>query len=280
MQPHDHFSNTEERIMIPLSPRQLDIVALAKAQGRVNVEDLADGFNVTRQTIRRDLNELCDRGLLNRFHGGAVAPSGVVNVAYEARRRLAPEAKRAIGITAAALVPDGASLLINIGTTTEQVAMALRQRDGLMVITNNINVANILQGYEANQVIVAGGVLRHSDGGIVGEQAVDFIRQFRVDYAIIGASAIDADGSLLDYDYREVSVARTIIDCARKSILVADAIKLERSAPVRIGHLSELDHFVTDRAPPERIQRLCHEEGVEVHLPELSNANERTVAGE
>jgi DeoR family transcriptional regulator, glycerol-3-phosphate regulon repressor len=252
--------------MEPLSPRQLDIVALAKVSGRVGVDELADKFKVTRQTIRRDLNELCDRGALNRFHGGAVPPSGVVNVAYEARRRLATDAKRNIGITAASLVPDGASILINIGTTTEQVATALRSRQGLMVITNNINVANILHGYDANQVIVAGGELRHTDGGIVGEQTVDFIRQFKVDFAIIGTSAIDPDGSLFDFDYREVKVAKTIIDCARKSILVADSMKLERTAPVRIGHISELDHLVTERAPPRRFQRKCDEHGVQINL--------------
>lgn len=253
-------------MMTPLSPRQLEIVEIAKVKGRVDVDDLALKFDVTKQTIRRDLNELCERGVLNRFHGGAVPPSGAVNVAYEARRQLAPAEKSAIGHVAAALVPDGASILINIGTTTEQVAVALRQRQGMMIITNNINVANILQGYESNQIIVAAGVLRHSDGGIVGEQAVEFIRQFKVDYAIIGASAIDADGSLLDYDYREVSVARTIIDCARKSILVADGSKFERSAPVRIGHLSDLDHFVTDRSPPARVKRSCNEANVEIHL--------------
>lgn len=252
--------------MEPLSPRQLDIVALAKAEGRVTVDGLAERFTVTPQTIRKDLNELCEQGVLSRFHGGALPRSGVANFAYEARRQLAPDAKRAIGEAAAAIVPEGASLLINIGTTTEQVATALRGRDGLMVITNNINVANILQGYKTIEVIVAGGVLRHSDGGIVGEAAVDFIRQFKVDFAIIGASAIDSDGSLLDYDYREVKVAKTIISSARTSILVADAMKFDRTAPVRIGHLSQLDHFVTETAPPPSIRQICTDHGVELHL--------------
>lgn len=249
-----------------LSPRQSDIVALAKTEGRVTVDDLAERFGVTPQTIRKDLNDLCDRGMLARYHGGAVPASGVVNFGYEARRQLAPDAKRAIGVAAAQLIPDGASILINIGTTTEQVAMALRGRQGLMVITNNINVANILQGHEAIEVIVAGGVLRHTDGGIVGEAAVDFIRQFRVDYAVIGASAIDRDGTLLDYDYREVKVAKAIIGNARKSILVADAMKYERSAPVRIGHISELDFFVTDSEPPLPLLNVCRDNAVEIEI--------------
>lgn len=249
-----------------LTPRQSDIVALARAEGRVTVEDLAERFAVTPQTIRKDLNELCDTGVLNRFHGGAMPASGTANYGYEARRQLAPEEKRAIGLAAAELIPDGASLLINIGTTTEQVATALRGRKDLMIITNNINVAHILQGYNDLEVVVAGGVLRHSDGGIVGEAAVDFIRQFKVDFAVIGTSAIDHDGTLLDFDYREVKVAKAIMDCARKSILVADAMKFERTAPVRVGHLTDLDIFVTDKPIEPSLATTCREHNVRVEI--------------
>ena len=217
--------------MYLLSPRQTDIVVLAKSEGRVSVEGLADRFNVTPQTIRKDLNDLCERGVLQRYHGGAILASGTANLGYEARRKLATEEKRRIGLKAASLIPDSSSLLINIGTTTEQVAAALRGKHGLLVITNNMNVANILQGYEQIEIIVAGGVVRHLDGGVVGEAAVDFIRQFKVDYAVIGTSAIDEDGTLLDFDYREVKVAQAIINCARRSILVADSMKFERTAP-------------------------------------------------
>ncbi|HEU0058836.1 MAG TPA: DeoR/GlpR family DNA-binding transcription regulator [Hyphomicrobiaceae bacterium] len=252
--------------MYLLSPRQSDIVALAKSEGRVSVEGLADRFNVTPQTIRKDLNDLCERGVLQRYHGGAILASGTANLGYEARRKLATDEKRRIGFKAASLIPDSSSLLINIGTTTEQVAAALRGKHGLLVITNNINVANILQGYEQIEIIVAGGVVRHQDGGVVGEAAVDFIRQFKVDYAVIGTSAIDEDGTLLDFDYREVKVAQAIMNCARKSILVADSMKFERTAPVRIGHISQLDYFVTEIAPPQRVRELCRESDVAVEI--------------
>ncbi len=247
-----------------VQPRQADILAVARHTGRVHVEQLARQFEVTPQTIRKDLNDLCERGLLQRVHGGAVIASGIVNVGYEARRNLAAAEKQRIGRAAASLIPDRCSILINIGTTTEQVAMALRSKVGLLVITNNINVVNILYGYSEIETIVAGGLVRHADGGIVGEQAVDFIKQFKVDHAIIGTSAIDADGSLLDYDYREVKVAQAIIDNTRSTILVADAMKLERSAPVRIGHLSQMDCFVTDRPLPERLDELCRDNDVQV----------------
>jgi DeoR family glycerol-3-phosphate regulon repressor len=250
--------------MEPWTPRKVDIVALARSEGRVSVEGLAERFEVTPQTIRKDLNDLCDRGLLQRFHGGAVLASGIANFGYEARRNLATDEKRRIGVAAASLIPDNSSLLINIGTTTEQVATALREKRGLMVITNNVHVINILQGCDQIEIIVAGGVVRHADGGIVGEAAVDFIRQFKVDYAVIGASAIDEDGALLDFDYREVKVARAIMECARHSVLVADRMKFERTAPVRIGHIAQLDYFVTDALPSPRLREVCRDTGVEV----------------
>ncbi len=252
--------------MDPLTPRQTDILAEARAGGRVVVEALADRFAVTPQTIRKDLNELCERRLLQRVHGGAVLRSGVENLGYAARRLVAAEEKRRIGAAAAGLIPENCSLFITIGTTTEQVAQALGDHQGLLVITNNLNVANILRPSPQIEVIIAGGVLRRSDGGIVGEATVDFIGQFKMDYAVIGASAIDADGALLDYDYREVRVARAIIDNARRVLLVADSLKLQRTAPVRIGHMAQIDVFVTDALPSEKLTRLCATAGVDLVL--------------
>ncbi len=255
---------------LAVTPRQHDIVILAREAGRVDVESLAGRFSVTPQTIRKDLNDLCERGLLQRFHGGAVFASGVANFGYEARRQIAPDEKRRIGMKAASLIPDHCSILINIGTTTEQVATALRGRKGLLVITNNVNVVNILMGNPDIELIVAGGVVRPADGGVVGEAAVDFIRQFKVDYAIIGTSGIDEDGTLLDYDYREVKVARAIMGSARQTMLVADSLKYERTAPVRIGHLSDLDCFVTNEMPPPRLAAICNESGVRVELADTA----------
>lgn len=254
--------------MEPVTPRQSEILDRARRAGRVDVDGLAADFDVTPQTIRKDLNELCERGMLQRVHGGAVLPSGIANYAYDARRQLAAEEKRRIGLRAASLIPDNASIMLNIGTTTEQVARALRQHDGIMAITNNINVANILRAAPAVEVIIAGGQVRASDGGIVGEAAADFIRQFKVDYAVIGVSAIDHDGALLDFDYREVKVAQAIMANARHVILVADATKFERTAPVRIGHLSQVNTFITDTCRHDTVRTICRD--AEVQLIETS----------
>jgi DeoR family transcriptional regulator, glycerol-3-phosphate regulon repressor len=230
----------------------------------VLVEDLAAHFALTPQTIRKDLNELCDRRILIRTHGGALFTYGAANLEYEQRRTIAAAQKQAIGAAAARLIPNRASLFINIGTTTEAVADALLEHDGLLVITNNINVANRMRVFPSFEVIIAGGAVRASDGGIVGEAAIDFIEQFKVDFAVIGTSAIDPDGSLLDFDVREVKVAQAILANARHAILVADSSKFERTAPVRIAHISMVHTFITDRCRPAGIRNLCRDAGVDI----------------
>jgi DeoR family transcriptional regulator, glycerol-3-phosphate regulon repressor len=248
----------------PLAPRQKEILDLARAVGRVSVDDLASRYEVTPQTIRKDINDLCERRLLLRVHGGAVVSSGVENLSYEARRVLAQDEKHAIGVAAAALIPDKASLFINIGTTTEEVARALRGHQDLLIITNNLNVAMQLYNVPRFEVIIAGGPVRHADGGVIGTAAVEFVKQFKVDIAVIGVSAIEEDGTLLDFDYREVRVAQAIIENARKIVLVADRTKFERTAPIRIGHISDVDIFVTDRVTSKTFTQVCGEAGVQV----------------
>src|SRR6202042_3004471 len=237
-----------------LTHRQSEILNIARAFGRVMVEDLARRFEVSAQTIRKDLNDLCDHRSLTRIHGGAIIASGVENLAYEARRFAA----------AAALIPNGCSLFINIGTTTEEVASALTSHEDLLVITNNLNVAMLLYRHPRIELIVAGGALRRADGAVIGSTAISLIGQFKVDYAIIGASAIDEEGALLDFDYREVQAAQAIIANARSVMLVADSTKLRRSAPVRIAHISQIQTFGPDAALPSALANICHSRGIEV----------------
>ena len=261
-----------------ISPRQQQILALARQAGNVVVDDLALRFDVTPQTIRKDLNELCDARMLARTHGGAMLSSGVENVAYEARRQIAASEKVVIGQHAARLIPNNCSLFINIGTTTEEVARALVHHEGLLVITNNIHVATSLAAVPTLEVIIVGGMVRKSDGGIVGETAIDTIKQFKVDYAVMGVSAIDEEGALLDFDYREVRAAQAIIGNSRHVILAADNMKFSRTAPVRIGHMSDIDTFVTDRLPPEAVIEVCRHKAVRLEVagagPEAEDAEQ------
>jgi len=266
------------------SDRQAKIIELLRQSGRVTVEDLAGQFGVTLQTIRRDLNDLSEAHRVVRVHGGAIVASGVENLAYEARQLVARPHKQLIGQAAARLIPNNSSLFINIGTTTEEVARALTAHTGLLVITNNLHVANELYRNKAIEIFLTGGTMRHGDGGIVGAATVSQIEQFRVDMAIIGTSAIDSTGTLLDFDIREVETSRAIIGHARKIVLVSDSSKFSRSAPVKIAHLSEIDTFITDRLPSRAVADMCRECDVEVievggpSEPEPAGAGLRTEA--
>jgi len=250
-----------------MNRRQREILDLVRQRGFVAIDQLATLFGVTTQTVRRDINELCDRALLVRFHGGAGLPSSVENVAYDERREMSPVEKNAIAVEVARHIPNDASLFINIGTTTEAVAAALEHHSGLRIITNNLNVANILGGNPRLEVIVAGGVVRPRDKAIVGEATLDFINQFRVDIAVIGISGIDTDGTLLDFDYREVRVAQAIIRNSNSVYLATDHTKFGRSAMVRLGHLRDVDMLFTDRAPTPEMRRLLRDAEVVVRTP-------------
>jgi DeoR family glycerol-3-phosphate regulon repressor len=254
----------------PVRKRHGKILKMVQTQGFVPIERLAQVFSVTPQTIRRDINTLSEKGYIRRYHGGAATLTSTENVAYTQRKVMCLKEKQQIAQMVAARVPDHASLFINIGTTTEEIAKCLCDHDKLRIITNNLNVASILTGTEQFEVIVAGGLVRPRDGGIVGPLTIDFIQQFRVDYGIIGISGIDLDGMLLDFDYREVRAARAIIANSRKVFLAADHTKFGRNAMVRLGHISEIDALFTDRPLPAPLEEVLTASGVELHVADAS----------
>ena len=255
------------------NPRQEQILDLVQRQGYVTVEALSQRFGVTPQTVRRDINQLSDMALVERHHGGAGVTSSVQNVAYTTRQVLCLEEKRRIAAILAEHIPDHASLFINIGTTTEEVAKALLDRRGLRIITNNLNVASIMCSNPDFEVVVAGGVVRSRDKGIIGEPTIDLISQFKVDVGIIGISGIDSDGILLDFDYREVRVAQAILENSRRVFLAADHSKFGRNAMVRLGQIEQIDALFTDRTPPKPIQNLLDKNGVKVFVAPESGSS-------
>lgn len=254
------------------NPRQLQLVEEVRARQSTSVEQLAESLGVTLQTIRRDIQKLADAGLLVRFHGAVRVPSATVeNLAHPQRQVLHAEGKTRIARAVAEAIPNGCSLILNIGTTTEAVAQALLKHRGLRVITNNLNVAAILSSNADCEVIVAGGVVRSRDRGIVGEATMDFIRQFKVDIGLIGISGIEADGTLRDYDFREVRVARTIIEQSREVWLAADSSKFKRQAMVELAHISQIDRFFTDAHPQEPLAQVLLDSGVRCDVAAAPN---------
>ena len=222
-----------------ISSRQHLIMDYIRDHGSVQVDQLSSHLRVTPQTIRRDLNQLYDQKLLQRVHGGAVVKDNVENLGYGARKTLMAEEKYSIARRTAELLPDNSSLFINIGTTTEGVAeFPLRPQRHAGRHQQHQCRQHAVAG-TGLEVMIAGGSIRRSDGGIVGSNAEEFITNFKLDYAIIGCSSIDSDGELFDFDLREVRVTRSIIQHARSVILVADSMKFDRRAPIRIGDLSQ-----------------------------------------
>lgn len=248
--------------------RHPEILRIARRDGHVSVDSLAAHFDVTLQTIRRDLGALTRTGALERVHGGAVLPAGTVNLEYSARRRLNEAGKRAIGMAAAAHIGNGASVFLDIGTTSEAVARALVRHRDLMVVTNNLHVAEILRNAEAGDVTVTGGALRVADNGLVGPLTVQSIERFRFDYAVLACSAVDEAGDLLDYDLQEVQVGQALLRCSREVLLVADRSKFTRSAPVRVGSLREVNAVICDAPLPGALAALCAEAGTTVTTAE------------
>ena len=245
--------------------RQQKTLELVRERGYISIDELAQYFDVTPQTIRRDINLLADEGLLRRYHGGAAHDSSVENTEYNMRVDYMLDEKRTIAAAVAAAVPDHASLFINIGTTTEAIAHALLNHSGLKIITNNLNVAKILSVKEDFEVLIASGRVR-PDGGVIGQATADFFKQFKVDYALIGISGIDVDGTLLDFDFQEVCVSQEIISSARQVFLAADSSKFGRNAMIRLGSLKQVDCIFTDHQPNAQYQKIIADLGVHLVL--------------
>lgn len=242
------------------------IFEIVRRRGFVVVEALAEHFNVSSQTIRRDIKELCDANLLVRHHGGAGLPSSIVNTDYAAKRVACLAEKEAIAEAVANYLPDNVSLFLSIGTTNEMVARALLRRHGLKIITNNLHAAEILHAEAEFEVSVAGGTIRPHNGGIVGPQATRCIEQYRTDYAVIGIGAVDADGTLLDFYPDEVSVAQAMMRNSRHVLLVADHTKFSRTATVSQGNAANLSVLFTDREPPAALAGLLRQNHVDIVL--------------
>ncbi len=246
-----------------ITPRQQDIVDLARQDGFLNIEVLAEHFSVTPQTIRRDINCLCDANLLRRRRGGAeYVEAPRLNLPYDSRRIIHPLAKQAIGALVAGLIPNGASVSFGIGTTPEFVALAMQGHSDLTVITNNLNVAMALSVVRSNRIILPGGALRLPDRDVLGPLVEEMYRNYRVDFGVFGVGGIEPDGTLVDFDRAEVLTRAAMLDSCRRSILVADTSKFGRPAPARGGQLSDIDTVVLDAPPPAAFGALFDADGL------------------
>ena len=229
--------------------RHDQIVTLTRQHKTVSVDELADKMDVSTQTIRRDINHLCQLNVLRRRHGWAELFEQQLNTPYDQRTTTNAAAKRAVSQVAADLIPDGATVFISIGTTPMMVAEALRDRKQLTIITNNLNAAMALSHETTNRIILPGGELRLPDRDILGEEVAKLFDGYRAEYGIFGVAGVASDGGLLDFHASEVAIREKIRAGCKTSILVLDSTKFGRAAPAVGGNIADVDVIVLDKLP-------------------------------
>ena len=244
--------------------REMEILDELKISGSCRIQDLARRLDVSEETIRRNVKKLAGRGLVRKVHGGVYLPDAVQEAPFAQRMDENPEAKRLIAAQMARMIKNGDSLFLDIGSTTAYVARALRGHHDLFVVTNSVAAAQMLATRNNNRVFMAGGELRAHDAGAFGREAINFVRQFSVQFAILSAAAIDAETGFMLFDLQEAEFSREIIQHAERSVIAADATKFGRRAPVRIEDPGVFDSLVTDAPPPGDVTAFLTEAGVNV----------------
>jgi DeoR/GlpR family transcriptional regulator of sugar metabolism len=238
-----------------------------ESSGIASVRDLAQRFEVSTITIMRDLQELEQEGLIRRVHGGAISVRGA---SYEppflARElQLSPEKQR-IALQAVAMISDGDSLILDVGTTTLEIARALKGKRNLTVIVTSLRAALELASQPAIQVIVVGGKLRASELSLVGHLAEQTLRTFQVDKAFIGIGGITMEHGLTEFNFDEAGTKRVMLERARQRIVVADHTKFGKVMLNTVASLTVVDKIITDsKVDGEMVTRL-RQMGVEVVL--------------
>jgi DeoR/GlpR family transcriptional regulator of sugar metabolism len=227
------------------------ILAMVAERGAMSIKELQRRLKVSRETIRRDIALLADRNSLRKTHGGALSLESV-EPSISKRQMTNIAGKRAIGRKAAELVPDGASVIISSGTTTQCVADALQSHRDLTVFTNDLVSCGKLAGRNGNRVYILGGEVT-VNGGAFGRDAAAMLAQFYADYAFIGAGAVSGTHWLMDFSREEGELHSVILESARTTAVVADHTKFNRVAPVRLKNIEKVKYLITDAMPDRAI---------------------------
>lgn len=248
-----------------VSKRQSEILTLLDGRGLLSVSEVAQVLGVSAETARRDIRALVDAGAAVRSHGAVGLAGQTGEAPFDRRMRENASAKRAIARAVAAGIMDGASVMLDTGTTTSFVARALLHHRRLTVVTNSSDIARTLATVNGNRVFMAGGELRGDSGAALGRSALDFISGFAVDHAVISAGAVDA-GGVMDYDLHEAEFAQAVLACGARRIVATDATKFQRRGFIRVAPLGQVDLLVTDMPPPADLERALEGAGARIEI--------------
>jgi DeoR family transcriptional regulator of aga operon/DeoR family fructose operon transcriptional repressor len=236
--------------------RRSTIIDLLERQRAVSVDELSSRFAVSEVTIRKDLKQLEQRGLLERVHGGAVfAPRVLYNPSFKEKEHLRSRAKLAIAELALTRIHDGESIILDGGSTTLALARLLqRRRRHVVVITNSIPVALELAG-SSFDVLLLGGHLRHHSLAMIGPATVETLRAYHADVAFLGATGVDVERGFTTPNALEAETKAAMARSSTRTVVLADASKLGRVTLARFADLADVDELVTDAsAPPEFVE--------------------------
>ncbi len=242
---------------------------LRLAGGNCRIGFLARRLGVSDETIRRNIKGLKAKSLVRKVHGGVFLADDLTLTEQPFQSRMDKNAgtKQLLAATVAAMIHDGDSLFLDIGTTTAYVARALRNHRNLYVVTNSVAVANTLATRNNNRVFQAGGELRAHDGGAFGLDAIHFIRRFNVQYAILSVGAINAEVGFMLHDIQEADLSREAAGRAQTRIIVADSDKFGHRAPIAVGDPSQFDILVTNKEPAPDIARTLAQYDISIVYP-------------
>lgn len=227
---------------------------MARSGGSMRINSIAEALDVSEETVRRNVRRLSDEGLVHKVHGGVLLQHGSTELSFAQRMDENPRPKQRIAAHVAGLISNGSSLFLDIGSTTAFIASALRNHHDLYVVTNSVAVAHGLAARNGNRVFMPGGELRPHDGGIFGEEVLDFVGQFRTDFAVLSTAAINARDGFMLFDLEEARYSRAIMANARTRIVAADSTKFGRTAPISLTAPSTVDLLITNAAPPRDIR--------------------------
>ncbi|HVL97364.1 MAG TPA: DeoR/GlpR family DNA-binding transcription regulator [Solirubrobacteraceae bacterium] len=249
------------RHTLPAQRRQ-EILQAVRA-GATHVSDLAASFGVSEMTVRRDLRALARDGKIERVRGGAL--NAGAEPPFEEIEVERFEAKDRIGAAAAALIEDGQTVMIDIGTTTLQAARHLHGRE-ITVVTTSLAVYEELVPDPGIELVLPGGVVRRNYRSLVGVLAEDTLRQLKADVCLLGTSGIDGGLGVWDSTMVEVPIKRTMIEASDCVVLLADGGKFASGGLVRVCDARALDHLVTDGPLPEGLQSAVDDNDIEVTI--------------
>ncbi|MDF1671057.1 MAG: DeoR/GlpR family DNA-binding transcription regulator [Roseovarius sp.] len=237
---------------------------LQKAGGSCRVSFLANQLTVSNETIRRNIRTLEENEIVRKVHGGVHLVEDIAEAPFHSRISTHKDEKLRLAAAVAENISDGESVFLDIGSTTAYVAMELKQRSDLFVVTNSAFVANTLATRNGNRVFLAGGELRAHDGGAFGAEALDLVQRLNVQFAVFSAGAVNAELGFMLHDLEEANLARVAAANAQVRIVVADKDKFNKRAPVSIGSDTQFDVFYTDAQPSAAISRMLKSKDIDL----------------